>query len=87
MSQEIRAIFENGLFRPLEPVSLADCDLVSLVISQANADSSVGDDQILRQQREALAELFAEADSLPLEAPNDGFSGADHDLILYGWKK
>jgi len=32
MSQEIRAIYENGLFRPLDPVSVTEHDIVSLVI-------------------------------------------------------
>jgi hypothetical protein len=45
------------------------------------------DANVLARQRIALAEMFAEADSLPLENPDDTFSGADHDLVLYGWKK
>jgi predicted DNA-binding antitoxin AbrB/MazE fold protein len=87
MNQEIRAIYENGLFRPLDPVSVGDKDLVSLVVVTGASPFQSEDANVLAQQRIALAEMFAEADSLPLENPDDTFSGADHDLVLYGWKK
>lgn len=87
MSQEIRAIYENGLFRPLDPVIVGEHDIVSLVIAPAPAASQCTEDESLARQRNALAEMFAEADSLPLENPDDTFSGRDHDLVLYGWKK
>jgi predicted DNA-binding antitoxin AbrB/MazE fold protein len=87
MSQEIRAIYENGLFRPLDPVMVGEQGVVSLVIVPAPAVEHRRDDDVLARQRKALAEMFAEADSLPLENPDDTFSGRDHDLVLYGWKK
>lgn len=87
MSQEIRAIYENGLFRPLGPVSVGEHDVVSLVIVPVPAADQCKEDEVLTRQRKALAEMFAEADSLPLENPDDTFSGRDHDLVLYGWKK
>jgi predicted DNA-binding antitoxin AbrB/MazE fold protein len=85
MSQEIRAVYENGLFRPLEPVSLAEHDVVSLVVGPAvvNTPSSTEHDHPYRTLREALDE----AARLPLESPDDGFSGADHGRILYDWNK
>lgn len=87
MSQEIRAIYENGLFRPLDPVIVGEHAIVSLVIAPALAVDQCKEDESLVRQRKALAEMFAEADSLPLENPDDAFSGRDHDLVLYGWKK
>jgi predicted DNA-binding antitoxin AbrB/MazE fold protein len=87
MSQEIRAIYENGLFRPLDPVSLGEHDVVSLVIVPVPAVDLHEENHVLERQRKALVEMFAEADSLPLENPDDTFSGRDHDLVLYGWKK
>jgi predicted DNA-binding antitoxin AbrB/MazE fold protein len=87
MSQEFRAIYENGLFRPLDPVSVGEHDVISLVIVPAPAVDQSNEDDVLVRQRKALAEMFAEADSLPLENPDDTFSGRDHDLVLYGWKK
>lgn len=86
MSQEVRAIYENGLFRPLDPVTIAEHDIVTLVVGPAIPQPG-GIDEELERQRKALAEMFEEADRLPLESPGDTFSGADHDLVLYGWKK
>lgn len=84
MSQEIRAIYENGMFRPLEPVLLGEHDLVSLVI--APAPQSTAKEEDLRQHQ-ILLESIDSASRLPLESPDDGFSGAKHDELLYGWKK
>ncbi len=47
MSQEIRAIYENGLFRPLDPVSIGEHDVVSLVIVTAPAVEPRGEDDVL----------------------------------------
>jgi predicted DNA-binding antitoxin AbrB/MazE fold protein len=97
MSQIIPAIFEHGVFRPLVPVELAEREQVSLMITDA-ADSSdkseiaMGEATIQRQQDDRgstspLAAALDEAQSLPIEGQHDGFSGADHDVVLYGWKK
>lgn len=81
MTQFIQAIYEHGVFRPLEPVQLADHKQVSLVVSDAAA---IADDVAIARQREALASLRAKMDALPNGAPADGLGGADHDRILYG---
>lgn len=83
MTHEVRAIYENGQFRPLEPVALPEHGLVSLVITSAgtgNATPSSGNKENLQAALDRVAQL-------PIEGPDDGFSGADHDLVLYGWKK
>lgn len=85
MTQFIQAIYEHGVFRPLEPVALPEHERVSLLISDV-APANSGE-QAIQKQRDALARLRAEMDSLPREAPQDGLGGADADLILYGWKK
>jgi hypothetical protein len=38
----------------------------------------------LARQAAAIEEMLAEIESLPVEGPDDGFSGRDHDKILYG---
>jgi predicted DNA-binding antitoxin AbrB/MazE fold protein len=81
MTQFIQAIYEHGVFRPLEPIQLAEHKKVSLVVSDSVA---VDDDVSIARQREALAALRAKMDALPNGAPDDGLGGADHDLILYG---
>jgi predicted DNA-binding antitoxin AbrB/MazE fold protein len=91
MTQFVQAIFEQGVFRPLEPVRLAEREQVTLVVTEAGAAASkpeaAADDATIQRQREALAALRAKMDSLPDRAPQDGLGGADHDLILYGWQK
>ena len=42
------------------------------------------DDNLIRRQQEALEELHETLDALPPEGPQDGFSGRDHDKVLYG---
>lgn len=36
------------------------------------------------QQKENLTKLLEHFKTLPVRSPDDGFSGADHDRILYG---
>ncbi len=83
MTHEVRAIFENGQFRPLEPVSIPEHGLVSLVITAATTGAA---DLASRQKRNLQAALDRAA-KLPIEGPDDGFCGADHDQTLYGWTR
>lgn len=91
MTQFISAIYEHGVFRPIEPVQLPEREQVSLVVTDTGAATDmpviVADDATMERQRQALAALRAKMDSLPDRAPQDGLGGADHDLVLYGWQK
>jgi predicted DNA-binding antitoxin AbrB/MazE fold protein len=87
MPQFIQAIYEDGIFRPLEPVTLPEHERVSLTVASACSVDERTDDEIQRQREKALGAALEEAAALPIESPSDGFSGADHDSILYGWKK
>ena len=51
MSQEIRAVYENGLFRPLDPVSLEEHDTVSLIV-QPDAQDGLLDQDLVAWARE-----------------------------------
>jgi len=89
MLENIEAIFENGVFRPLSQVSLPEHRRVSMSVElcpDAEGAASTPPDGI-EMQRAALARLQAEMDALPSMAPADGLGGADHDQILYGWTK
>jgi predicted DNA-binding antitoxin AbrB/MazE fold protein len=44
MPQIIQAIYEHGVLRPLEPLELAERELVSLAIERSSGDSSKGVD-------------------------------------------
>ena len=37
-----------------------------------------------KMSQQEMAEFFKKMAELPLEGPDDGFSGADHDKVLYG---
>lgn len=85
MSHTIPAVFAAGVFRPLEPVDLAEGTPVQVQVLRS-AGSSVDEmspDELARHQA-AIVEFLARMEALPDEGPNDGFSGRDHDKILYG---
>jgi predicted DNA-binding antitoxin AbrB/MazE fold protein len=70
----VLAIYEKGVFRPTQPVQIIDGAEVELTIDSTpvRADSS------------NIVAALEEVARMPLEGPNDGFSGANHDEILYG---
>ncbi len=85
MNHSIAAIFDAGVFRPLEPVDLAEGTQVQVQVPRLADDSSVElSPEGLARQQSAIKEMLAEIESLPIEEPDDGFSGRDHDKILYG---
>jgi predicted DNA-binding antitoxin AbrB/MazE fold protein len=71
---KVHAIFENGVFRPVEPVQIDDGVRVELTIEET-AEPSLSSPPL-----QALIEIA----QLPIEGPDDGFSGTDHDRMLYG---
>ena len=46
MKQRIDAIYENGLFRPLEPLNLPDREPVSLIVESRASDDWLDHDAI-----------------------------------------
>jgi predicted DNA-binding antitoxin AbrB/MazE fold protein len=86
MSRTIPAIFDAGVFRPLQPVDLADGTHVEVQVPTVPSNEPAADltPEELARQRAAIEEMIAEIESLPIEEPDDGFSGRDHEKILYG---
>ena len=76
MTRTIQAVYEGGVFRPKEPLPIAEGTPVELTVRPEEPAASVP----AEVTRRALLEIA----SLPLEGPDDGFSGADHDKVLYG---
>src|SRR6185437_2880134 len=74
MTNRITAVFEHGVFRPVTPVTLHEGARVELAFES---------EQPLKAPQ-AMLEDIEEIARMPLEGPNDGFPGADHDRILYG---
>jgi predicted DNA-binding antitoxin AbrB/MazE fold protein len=83
MSQSIPAIFDAGVFRPLEPVQLAEGTRVEVQVPTPAPQAELSPEELARQQS-AIEAMLAEVESLPIEEPDDGFSGRDHDKLLYG---
>ena len=74
MTTKVHAVFRNGAFLPATPVPVAEGAEVELTVTSTDSNESIAD---------ALEEISR----LPEEGPADGFSGADHDQILYGQSK
>ena len=74
MTVRVDAVFEKGMFRPTAPVSLQDGAHVTLSFE---AERPLGSPQ-------PLVAALAEIATMPAQGPNDGFSGVDHDRLLYG---
>lgn len=87
MTYEIRAIFENGVLRPLEPLILGEHELVTVVVRTKTVNGQQDFARDIAEPNKALIAAIEKANRLPIESPDDGFSGADHDLVLYSWKK
>ena len=55
MQQKVEAVFENGVFRPLEPVSLKEAEQVTLTISDPSSGRSRRDLDIVERARKEVA--------------------------------
>jgi predicted DNA-binding antitoxin AbrB/MazE fold protein len=74
MTDRIKAIYEHGIFRPVDQVALEEGASVELSYERPKA----------LKPPQALVAAIEEIARMPLESPDDGFSGADHDQVLYG---
>jgi predicted DNA-binding antitoxin AbrB/MazE fold protein len=73
----IQAIYENGVFRPLQPVQLPEKSHVELTVQ---ASSPVGPHPALARLLE-IADQFPDNPNLPTDL------AAQHDHYLYGTPK
>jgi len=55
LQQKVEAVYENGVFRPLEPVSLREAEQVTLTISDPTAGRSERDREIIERARKEVA--------------------------------
>jgi len=72
---------ENGVVVLKNGTSLPDGTEVSVLVPAALIGLA---DVMTEEHRTKLLEALDRIAALPLEGPDDGFSGADHDRILYG---
>jgi predicted DNA-binding antitoxin AbrB/MazE fold protein len=73
MTKEIKAVYEDGLIRPLQPLELPEGSRLDVIVITHEEVATNGN----------AAEILAEIAALPLEGANDAFGGRDHDSILY----
>jgi predicted DNA-binding antitoxin AbrB/MazE fold protein len=73
MTTTVEAIYEQGVLRLKEPISLAEgAEVEVIVISREPAAGEV-----------KPAEVLAAIATLPQEGEDGDFSGRDHDSIIY----
>jgi predicted DNA-binding antitoxin AbrB/MazE fold protein len=73
MTKEIKAVYEDGLIRPLQPLELPEGSRLDVIVITHEEVATNGN----------AAEILEEIAALPLEGANDAFAGRDHDSILY----
>ncbi|MEQ8848154.1 antitoxin family protein [Botrimarina sp.] len=82
----VPAIYEDGVFKPLAPVSLPERTEVEIPLPARDAGAlpESDEDRIARQEA-ALRAMFDEIDALPQRRNHDGWSVANNaDDVLYG---
>ncbi|MBK5292745.1 MAG: antitoxin family protein [Acidobacteriia bacterium] len=57
MDQQVDAVYENGMLRPLGPLTLAESQRVSITVSDPDASGSVHRDDFLAAIRAEVANL------------------------------
>jgi len=79
MTTRIEAVYEEGVFRPRDPVDLTDGTVVELMVHTRGGTlrSGATPDEVNRDLDE-IAALYNPS------GPEGAFSGADHDEVLYG---
>jgi predicted DNA-binding antitoxin AbrB/MazE fold protein len=80
MTYEVDAIFNNGAFVPVSPMAIREGARVHLHVDEQATIDPTGKLMSPAEMKEFLAMM----ESLPVESPDDGFSGVDHDKLLYG---
>jgi predicted DNA-binding antitoxin AbrB/MazE fold protein len=72
------AVYENGVLRPLKPPGLREGEQVEVLLVTRGEAATSG------AEAESAAAILARIAALPLPAEDRGFSGSDHDQVLYG---
>jgi predicted DNA-binding antitoxin AbrB/MazE fold protein len=76
MTTTVEAIYEQGVLRLIQPLSLAEGTRVEIIVITQEPTT----------ERRTPADILAAIAALPIEAGGEEFSGRDHDKILYGDK-
>jgi predicted DNA-binding antitoxin AbrB/MazE fold protein len=76
MTKQVEAVYEQGRLRPLEPLELPEGARLRVIVMTTDETKA----------QRTPAEMLSEIAGLPLEGEADGFSGKDHDSVLYPQK-
>jgi predicted DNA-binding antitoxin AbrB/MazE fold protein len=79
MTYEIDAVYSKGTFVPTAPLALPEGAHVHLQVSEGASQSATK--MMTAEEKHEFIRMIAE---LPIQGPDEGFSGADHDKLLYG---
>lgn len=82
MTTALEAVYESGVFRPLDPVELPEGEHVWIVQRPPDILAQLGP----APDPQKAAQILAEIAAMPMESGGEDFSGQDHDRILYGEK-
>jgi len=78
---DINGRVENGVVVPSPGASLPEG---AEVVISVRDDSGKGQDRLPDAERKRIRDEMDRIAALSRDLPNDGFSGADHDRLLYG---
>lgn len=73
MTITVQAVYEHGILRLAQPISLAEGTQVEVVVMARES----------KPDQTTPAQILSSIAALPLQGNSDEFSGADHDRVLY----
>jgi predicted DNA-binding antitoxin AbrB/MazE fold protein len=76
MAITVEAIYEQGVLRLIQPLSLAEGTRVEIIVMTPEPTP----------EGRMPADILAAIAALPMEVAGEEFSGREHDKILYGDK-
>jgi predicted DNA-binding antitoxin AbrB/MazE fold protein len=74
MTTTVAAIYEQGVLRLIQPLSLAEGTRVAVIVITQEPIA----------EGRTPADMLATIAALPMEVGGEEFSGRDHDKVLYG---
>lgn len=74
MTHAIQAVYEKGLLKPLEKLSLHEGEMIKMILLKKKVSPNAN----------AVYKAINNIAEMPIEGDNKVFSGRDHDTLLYG---
>src|SRR5271157_1384917 len=84
MSTTIEAVYEQGVLRLSRPIDLADGTRVDVIVIASHPERRPVKPDEPGPRKKTPAEIMSDIAARPMESSPDGFSGEDHDQVLYG---